>query len=129
MTAGFLFNGECQHLRPEGQVLRLLDHLLVGRHCLRSHHHMTLQTTGETGHRVQFTWILSLYYTVHFCSSILTSCAEEFIYLFIELYRVTSGLFTNSNLAQVEYNAKHAHCIKINHTNIIRKLVPSVSLL
>ena len=28
---------------------------------------------------------------------------------------------------QVEYNTKHAHYINVNHTNIIRKLVPSVS--
>ena len=58
-----------------------------------------------------------------------------FNYLFIEglepsqPHRVTSGLFTNSNLAQVEYNTKHAHYINVKHTNIIRKLVPSVSLL
>ena len=29
---------------------------------------------------------------------------------------------------QVEYNTKHAHYIHIKHTNIIRKVVPSVSL-
>ena len=29
---------------------------------------------------------------------------------------------------QVEYNTKHAHYINVKHTNIIRKVVPSVSL-
>ena len=29
---------------------------------------------------------------------------------------------------QVEYNTKHAHYINIKHTNIIRKVVPLVSL-
>ena len=40
-----------------------------------------------------------------------------------------SGLFTSSNLAQVEYNTKHAHYINVKYTNINRQLVPSVSLL
>ena len=35
-------------------------------------------------------------------------------YLFIYLLRVTSGLFTRSNLAQVQYNTKHAHYINVN---------------
>jgi len=43
MTASLLFNGEGEHLWPEGKVLCLLDHLLVWRHCLCSHHNMTLQ--------------------------------------------------------------------------------------
>ena len=43
--------------------------------------------------------------------------------------RVTSRLFTSSNLAQVEHNTKHAHYINVKHTNIIRKVVPSVLLL
>ena len=37
--------------------------------------------------------------------------------------------FTSSNFAQVEYNTKHAHNINVKHTNMIQKLVPSVSLL
>ena len=51
-----------------------------------------------------------------------------YICLFVEglwpsqTYRVTSGLLTISNLAQFEYNTKHANYIK--HTNIIQKLVP-----
>ena len=43
MTASLLFNGEGEHLRPEGKVLCLFDHLLVWRHRLCSHHNMTLQ--------------------------------------------------------------------------------------
>ena len=61
----------------------------------------------------------------------------QFIYLFIEglkpsqPHRVTPGLFTNSNLTQVEYNTKHAHFTftNIKHINIIRKLVPFVLLI
>ena len=41
--------------------------------------------------------------------------------------RVTTGLFTKSNLAKVENNTKHAHFTNVKH-NIIRKLVPSVLL-
>ena len=56
-----------------------------------------------------------------------------FICVFIQAcsqpHRVTSGFSTSSNLAQVEYNTKHAHYIHVKHTNIIRKLVPSVLLL
>ena len=43
-------------------------------------------------------------------------------------HRLTSGLFTTSNLADVEYNTKHAHFTKVKHININRKLVPSVLL-
>ena len=57
-------------------------------------------------------------------------------YLFIEgiyprqPHRVTSGLFTSSNLlTQVEYNTKHAYYISVNYINIIPKLFPSVLLL
>ena len=68
---------------------------------------------------------------------------HSFIYLFIEglqpcqPHRITSGLFTNWNMAQVaynkhldymEYNTKHAHHANVKHINIIRKLVPSVLL-
>ena len=43
-------------------------------------------------------------------------------------HRVTSGLFTKSNLARVEYNTKHAHYISVKHTHIFRKLVFSVGI-
>ena len=33
-------------------------------------------------------------------------------------HRVTSGLFTKSNLTQVEYNTKHAHFKNVKHINI-----------
>ena len=54
-----------------------------------------------------------------------------FIYLFIcwrpsQQHMVTSGLFTESNLTEVEYNTKHAHFTHVKQINIIRKLVPSV---
>ena len=50
----------------------------------------------------------------------------ELLLLFIEgLYlqpsqphRVTSGLFTKSNLTEVEYNTKHAHFTNVKHINI-----------
>ena len=42
---------------------------------------------------------------------------------------VTSGLFTTSNLTEVEYNRKkHAHFTNEKHIDIIRKLAPSVLL-
>ena len=59
---------------------------------------------------------------------------ERVIYLFIEglqpsqPHTVTSGLFTKSNLTQVEYNTEHAHVKNTTHINIIRKLVPSALL-
>ena len=40
-----------------------------------------------------------------------TKTGYLFIYLFIEPNRVTSGLFTKSNLAEVENNTKRAHYI------------------
>ena len=36
---------------------------------------------------------------------------------------VISGLFTKSNLTEVEYTTKHAHLTDIKHINIIRKLL------
>ena len=75
--------------------------------------------------------------TSSFCR-LLSSCWTRFcnrewinviyllIYLFIEgvwssqPHRVTSGLFTRSNQAQVEYNTTHARCINVKYTNIIR---------
>ena len=53
-----------------------------------------------------------------------------FMYVFILLkaYRVNSGLFTQSNLSEVEYNTNNAHFTNVKHTNIIQKLVPSVLL-
>ena len=78
--------------------------------------------------------------------SVMTSSSKYLWYLVIELelelelefrsfrnfrnfrtrHRGSSGLFTSSNLAQVEYNTKHAHYIHVKHTNIIRiKLFPS----
>lgn len=41
----FLLDVHCQHLATEGQALGLLDHLLVRRHCVVAHHHMTLTNT------------------------------------------------------------------------------------
>lgn len=41
----FLLNVHCQHLATEGQALGLLDHLLVRRHRVVAHHHMTLRNT------------------------------------------------------------------------------------
>ena len=43
-------------------------------------------------------------------------------------HRVTSGLFNNSSLTEVEYNTKHAHLTHVKHINIIRMVVPSVLL-
>ena len=40
--AGFLLNVHGQHLGAETQVLGLIDELLVGRHGLGAHHHVTL---------------------------------------------------------------------------------------
>lgn len=34
-----------QHLAAEGQALGLLNHLLVGRHGVVAHHHVTLKDT------------------------------------------------------------------------------------
>ena len=36
-------------------------------------------------------------------------------------HRITSGMFTKSNLTQVEHNTKHAQFTNVNHLNIIRK--------
>ena len=44
-------------------------------------------------------------------------------------HRVTSGIFTSSNLTQVKYNTTHAQYINVKHTNIIQKLIPLVLLL
>ena len=38
-----------------------------------------------------------------------------FIYWRLIPHRVTSGLFTKSNLTQVEYNKKHAHFTNVKH--------------
>lgn len=38
----FLLNVHCQHLATEGEALGLLDHLLVRRHRVVAHHHVTL---------------------------------------------------------------------------------------
>ena len=52
------------------------------------------------------------------------------IYLIIEdlipsqPHRVISGIFTKSNLTEVEYDAKHVHFTNVKHINIIRKSVP-----
>ena len=78
----------------------------------------------------------------------LTSCVRLDLLLLLLLltegvqprrpHRVTSGLFTSSNLTQVaynkhlhylEYNTKHAHYANVKHINIIRKLVPLALLL
>ena len=47
------------------------------------------------------------------------------IYLFIEDFIAQSTaqdhlrVFTSSNIAQIEYNTKHAHYINVKHTHII----------
>ena len=52
--------------------------------------------------------------------------AHQFIYLFIEGFkphqphRVTSWLFTKSNLTQIEYNTKHAHFTNLKHIYIYK---------
>lgn len=44
VTVGhLLLNVHRQHLAPEGEALRLLNHLLVRRHCIVPHHHVTLK--------------------------------------------------------------------------------------
>ena len=59
---------------------------------------------------------------------------QLFIYLF-KAYRPVNrtgspqGFSQVQNLAQVEYNTKHAYYINVKRTNIIRKLVPPVLLL
>ena len=53
-------------------------------------------------------------------SAIALRSHNVFIYLLkayrlVNPHRVTSGLLTSSNLAQVEYNTKHAHYINVKH--------------
>ena len=63
----------------------------------------------------------------HSARKLPASYSRWFIYyLFIEglwprqPHRVTSGLFTRSNLTQIEYNATHAHHTNVKHINNIR---------
>ena len=61
---------------------------------------------------------------IPFCdvTSIITMMLLTIVYLFIgdlepsQPLKVTSRLFTISNLAQVEHNTKHAHYINVKHT-------------
>ena len=58
-----------------------------------------------------------------------------FIYLFIEglepsqPHRVTLGLFTSSNLAQLEYTTKHAHYVNVKQIKHNPKVSPFILLL
>ena len=58
---------------------------------------------------------------------------QVLFYLLIVTYSPVnrSGSFHKSNFAHklnTNYNTKHAYCINVKHTNIVRKVVPLVSL-
>ena len=66
------------------------------------------------------------------CCFLLSACFILFIYCWLIAQSTAQGHLTAFHKfkfhTQVQYNTKHAHYINVKHTNIIQKIVPSVSL-
>ena len=87
--------------------------------------------TGEDRRRIIIISIIIIIIIIFIISSS-SSSMNIIIYCWLIAQSTVQGhlraFHTFKFRTQVEYNTKHAHDIHEKHTNIIRKVVPSVSL-